>query len=342
MRAIQLSEPGRFLTIEVAEPAAPRQGEALVAVRRVGVCGTDVAAYLGKMPFIRYPLIPGHELGVEVIAVGADVWNVKIGDRCSVEPYLNCGECFACRRGRTNCCEKLEVLGVHTDGGLRPRFAVPARKLHPSTKLSLEQLALVETLAIGCHAVNRAQVEGDELALVVGVGPIGLAVVEFLRLARARIIVLDRSASRIDFCRRTYGIEHAIRASGDVRDVTAIQAITGGLLPSVVFDATGSKDSMGEAFNYVAHTGKLVFVGIVNGDVSFSDPLLHRREITVYASRNALPQEFRWIIEQIEAGRIDTQPWITHRTSFAEFVDVFPSFTRSETGVVKAMVELGG
>jgi alcohol dehydrogenase len=342
MRAIQLREPGKLARLEIEEPSAPGEGEALVAVRRVGICGTDIAAFLGKMPFIRYPLIPGHELGVEVVAVGAGVRNVTIGERCSVEPYLNCGKCFACLRGRTNCCEKLEVLGVHTDGGLRPRFVVPARKLHPSATLTLEQLALVETLAIGCHAVNRAQVEGDEWALVIGVGPIGLAVVEFLRLARARIIVLDRNADRLQFCRRTYGIENAIQASGDGNDVAAIQKVTGGMLPSVVFDATGSQKSMCEAFNYVAHTGKLVFVGIVNADVSFSDPLLHRRELTVYASRNGLPHEFRWIIEQIEAGRIDTRPWITHRAGFDELIDVFPSYTRPETGVVKAMVELGG
>jgi 2-desacetyl-2-hydroxyethyl bacteriochlorophyllide A dehydrogenase len=342
MNAIQLKEPGKLSTIEIQEPQAPKVGEALVTVRRVGICGTDIAAYLGKMPFVRYPLILGHELGVEVVAVGASVTNVKVGDRCSVEPYLNCGECFACWRGRTNCCEKLDVLGVHTDGGMRPRFVVPARKLHPSSKLSLEQLALVETLAIGCHAVNRAQVERDEWALVIGVGPIGLAVVEFLRLAGARIIALDKNADRLDFCRRTYGIQNAIQASGDRGEVAAVQQITGGSLPSVVFDATGSAQSMCDAFTYVAHTGKLVFVGIVNGDVSFSDPLLHRREVTLYASRNALAHEFRWIIAQIEAGRFDTRPWITHRTAIDGLIEVFPSYTRPETGVVKAMVELGG
>ena len=340
MKAIQLREPGKFSTIEIPEPGTPLEGEALVAVRRVGICGTDIAAYLGKMPFVRYPLILGHELGVDVVAVGDGVTNVSVGDRCSVEPYLNCGECFACRRGRTNCCERLEVLGVHTDGGMRPRLVVPARKLHPSPKLSLEQLALVETLAIGCHAVNRAQVERNEWALVIGVGPIGLAVLEFLRLAGARIIVLDRNAARLEFCRSTYGIEHAIQFNADGSELAAIQKSTGGTLPSAVFDATGSQQSMNTAIHFVAHTGKLVCVGIVNGEISFSDPLLHRREITVYASRNALSYEFRWIIEQIEAGRIDTRPWITHRTGFDGLIEAFPAYTRPETGVVKAMIEV--
>src|SRR6476661_10615178 len=155
MKAIQLAEPKQFRVIDVPEPPAPGAGEAIVRVFRVGVCGTDYSGYLGKMPFFSYPRIPGHELGVEVVAVGQGVTNVKPGDRCSVEPYINCQDCFPCRKGNSNCCENLQVLGVHTDGGMRPRFAVPARKLHPSEKLTVDQLALVETLAIGCHAVNR-------------------------------------------------------------------------------------------------------------------------------------------------------------------------------------------
>lgn len=340
MHAIQLQQPGEFHTIDLPEPAEPGPGQALVRVHRIGICGTDIAGYLGKMPFYSYPRIPGHELGVEVVAIGPSVANVKPGDRCSVEPYLNCGDCFACRRGRSNCCQKLEVLGVHTDGGMRPRFLVPARKLHRSDKLSLEQLALVETLGIGCHAVNRAEVQPGEFVLIVGAGPIGLATLEFVRLAGAKTIVLDMNAARLDFCKRTYNIDHAVLFKGDGSELKKIEEITGGNLASAVFDATGSPQSMSNAFNYVAHTGKLVFVGIVNTDVSFNDPLLHRREMTVYASRNALPEDFRRIIELIETGRIDTRPWITHRTPFDQLIAQFPSFTRPETGVVKAMVEL--
>src|SRR6185295_12219539 len=167
MKAIQLEKPLHFRQITVPEPEQPHAGQALVRVHRVGICGSDYSGYLGKMPFYSYPRIPGHELGVEVMAVGPDVTNVKPGDRCSVEPYINCQKCSACRRGNSNCCETLEVLGVHIDGGLRPAFLVPARKLHPSTKLTLEQLALVETLAIGCHAVNRANPQPQASVLVI-------------------------------------------------------------------------------------------------------------------------------------------------------------------------------
>jgi alcohol dehydrogenase len=340
MKAVQLKHPHEFQRIDVPEPGPPRPGEALVRVHRVGICGTDLAGYLGKMPFFRYPLIPGHELGVEVIDVGAGVSHIKPGDRCSIEPYMNCGACFACLRAASNCCMKLEVLGVHTDGGLRPRLLVPARKLHASSKLTCEQLALVETLAIGCHAVERGAPSAGDWVIVIGTGPIGLATLEFVRLSGARTIVLDVNPARLDFCRKTYSPNHALLCSGDASDLKAIEEITDGNLAGIVFDATGSMQSMSNALKYVSHTGKLVFVGIVNTDVSLFDPLLHRREATVYASRNALPADFTRIIRLIEERTIDTRPWITHRTPFDRLIEQFPSFTRAETRVVKAMVEL--
>src|SRR5665213_1249948 len=186
MKAIQLEKPHAFRMIEIAEPSAPGPGEALVRVHSVGICGTDMGGFLGKMPYFSYPRIPGHELGVEVIAIGEGVTNVRAGQRCAVEPYLNCQHCYSCRCGHTNCCESNQTLGVHCDGGLRPQFLLPARKLHVSAKLNFEQLALVETLAIGCHAVHRGQPGANEHVLVIGAGPIGLSAIEFSRLSGAK------------------------------------------------------------------------------------------------------------------------------------------------------------
>lgn len=340
MKAIQLAEPRNFEIVNIDEPKKPSPGEALVRVHRVGICGTDISGYLGKMPFYSYPRIPGHELGVEVVEVGEGVRNIKPGQRCSVEPYMNCQKCFACRRGRSNCCENLQVLGVHSDGGLRPYLLVPGRKLHPSSKLTLEQLALVETLGIGCHAVNRGQPQADEFALVVGAGPIGLAVLSFLKLTGTNRIVLDLNERRLDFCKTQMGVPHTIRFRGDGSELTELQEITDGELAPVVFDATGNTKSMCQAFHYVAHTGRLVFVGIVPDEIYLPDPLFHRREMTVLATRNALPEEFRRIIGLIEEGQIDTRPWITHRTPFEELIGNFSSYIKPETGVIKAMVEV--
>jgi 2-desacetyl-2-hydroxyethyl bacteriochlorophyllide A dehydrogenase len=340
MKAISLREPKHFERIEIPETGEPGSGEALVQVHRVGVCGTDISGYLGKMPFFSYPRIPGHELGVEVLAVGGGVSNVGPGDRCSVEPYINDENSFASLRGRPNCCEKLRVLGVHTDGGLRPRFILPARKLHPSARLEWEQLALVETLAIGCHCVDRAAPLPQENLLLIGAGPIGLSVLEFARLAKARTIVLDMNQQRLDFCRDKMGVEQTLVFESEDKTIASLRELTDGNLPTIVIDATGSAASMSSAFQYVAHTGRLVYVGITTDTIQFKHPLLHAREMSVMGSRNALPGDFTRIISLIESGQIDTRPWITHRTAFDDMIGDFPSFTKPETGVIKAIVDL--
>lgn len=341
MKAISLDQPQKFRFVDIAEPAKPGPGEALVKVHRVGICGTDYGGYLGKMPFFSYPRIPGHELGVEVIAVGEGVINVAPGDRCSVEPYLNCQKCYSCRRGHTNCCEHNQTLGVMCDGGLAERYLLPARKLHISRKLTFDQLALVETLAIGAHAVNRGAPQASEHVLVIGAGPIGLSAIEFAKLSGARTIVMDMNAARLAFVREKMGVPDTIELTpgGEASAIEQLSSITNGQLADVVIDATGSNKSMAGALAYCAFAGRLVYVGITQQEVSFLHaPILHRREVSIMASRNALPPDFSRIISLIEEGQIDTVPWITHHAAFDEMIDVFPSWLKPETGVIKAVV----
>lgn len=341
MQAIQLERPFSFRTIDVDEPSAPLSGEALVRVHRVGICGTDYGGYQGKMPFYSYPRIPGHELGVEVIAVGDGVANVAPGDRCSVEPYINCQQCYSCRRGLTNCCENHQTLGVHCDGGMRARFAVPARKLHLSRTLNFDQLALVETLAIGCHAIDRGKPNAGDHVLVIGAGPIGLSAIEFARVAGATTIVIDINEARLEFCKTTMGVAHTIVAKGDGSELSALEAITGGQLADVVVDATGSNQSMSNALGYCAFGGRLVYVGITQQELSFLHaPIMHRRELSILASRNALSRDFSRIIGLIESGRINTRPWITHHARFDDMIGEFPNWLKPDSGVIKAIVDL--
>lgn len=343
MKAISLDQPQQFRQLDIPEPAAPAPGEALVRIHRIGICGTDYGGYLGKMPFFSYPRIPGHELGVEVIAVGEGVTNVQPGDRCSVEPYINCQTCYSCRRGHTNCCENHKTLGVMCDGGMCERFLVPARKLHISRKLSYDQLALVETLAIGCHAVNRGAPQPGEHVLVIGAGPIGLSVVEFARLSGARTIVMDMNAARLQFVREKMGVPDTILLTpgGEAAAIEELAKITNSQLADVVVDATGSNKSMAAALGYCAFAGRLVYVGITQQEVGFLHaPILHRREVTIMASRNALAGDFTRIISLIEDGQIDTRPWITHHAKFDEMIEVFPTWLRPESGVIKAVVEM--
>ncbi len=340
MRAIRLEEPKQFRYVDLDEPASPGPGEALVRTHRMGICGTDYSGYLGKMPFFRYPRVPGHELGVEVLEVGTGVTNVTAGARCSVEPYMNCGHCFACRKGNGNCCASLNVIGVMIDGGLCERFIIRADKLHASEKLSFEQLALVETLAIGCHACDRGAPSEGAHALIIGAGPIGLATLEFTRLTGASITVMDMVPSRLEFCRQTYGIEHTVVFQGDGSELEQMKEITGGDMYEVVTDATGNSRSMSNALQYVAHTGELVYVGITTEEIAFPHPALHRPEMTIKGSRNALPADFARIIRLIEDGTINTEPWITHRVAFDQVIENFETYTRPETGVIKAVIEV--
>ena len=341
MKALRLEKPQSWKPIEIPEPPKPGTGEALLRVHRIGICGTDISGYLGKMPFFSYPRIPGHELGVEVLAVGEGVTNIRPGDRCSVEPYLNCGHCYTCRRGHTNCCETNKTLGVMCDGGLTERIILPARKLHPSAKLNFEQLALVETLAIGCHAINRGHPKPDEHVLVIGAGPIGLSAIEFAKLAAKKTIVLDMNEQRLAFVRERMGVPDTILATGDGGELQRLAELTNGQLADVVVDATGSNKSMAQALNYCAFKGRLVYVGITQADIALPHaPALHRRELDILASRNALPGDFTRIIRLIEDDRLDTRPWITHRAAFAEVEGIFPTWLKPETGVIKAVVSV--
>jgi 2-desacetyl-2-hydroxyethyl bacteriochlorophyllide A dehydrogenase len=341
MQALVLEKPGSFGYQDVAEPAAPGPGEAIVRVEAVGICGTDYGGYRGTMPYFSYPRIPGHELSVEVVAVGDGVANVAVGDRCCVEPYLNCQACHSCQRGLTNCCEHNQTLGVHCDGGLQPLYTLPARKLHRSPQLSPAENALVETLASGCHAINRGQPTARETVLVIGAGPIGLSALEFARLAGSRVILMDMAESRLAFAREKLGVAETLLATGTPADEQAVHRMTDGRMAEMVVDATGSHQSMSSALALCSYGGRLVYVGITPQNLSFSHAaVMHRRELSILASRNALPGDFTRIVSLIEDKRLDTQPWITHRVPFHEIAGGFPTLLEPGSGVLKAVVEM--
>lgn len=338
MKAVVLSEPGRLDATERRAPAAPGADEAIIAPRRVGLCGTDYHAYAGRQNFFTYPRVLGHEIAAEVVAIGSQVTNVAVGDHCAVLPYLACHACSACLRGRTNCCERLGVLGVTMDGALCEQFTVPASSLFPAPALGDDALALVETLGIGFHAVARADVQPDELALVVGAGPVGLAVAEAARVRGARVALVDSSADRAAAAGQILGLPALVRTPNledELRD------LGDGELPTAVFDATGNADSMAASAHLVNATGSLVLVGHTAGRIHFDNPLLHRRELTILASRNALATEWPHLIELVSAGHLDALPWINRRTSLDDTPEDFVAWSQPGSGVLKGVVEIG-
>ena len=338
----------------------PLAGGALAKVKTdaVGVCGTDFHAFYGKQAFFEYPRCIGHELCVTVTEVpeGAlNPQNVKVGDVCSVEPYLHCGSCIACKQGKTNCCMNIKVMGVHVDGGLRETFHVPTHKLHPVDLAMMPggkpTVALVETLCIGCHAVNRGQVQQDEWTLIVGAGPVGMATSQFALADGGKVIALDVVQSRLDFLKAEIGVEHTVCiVPGDppASTLEKITAITGGDLPTVVFEVTGNIHSMKASFQYVSHGGHLVFVGHTKLEISYDNPLFHSREMTVMGSRNARAEDFTKCIECIQTGKVNPLPWITHTGRLETFIERdgkmeegdFMKWMQPESGVIKAVVEM--
>ena len=338
MRAIVLETPEHLRLSEIGELPAPGTGEALVRVHRIGVCGTDYHAFRGTQPFFSFPRILGHELGVEVVAVGPGVHSVTVGARCAVRPYVECGHCWPCQHGKPNCCANIQVVGVHIDGGMRELALLPASHLHAAEDLLYDQLALVEPLSVGAHAVGRAHIAAGERVLVVGAGPIGLAVTQFALLANAQVAVMDISQKRLAFVQHSMPAATVIDGQGSGLD--ALKHVLGDDLPSVVFDATGNPQSMQAAFSYVGHGGRLIFVGLFSGDVTFSDPLFHSHEMTLLSSRNALDTDFQHCITAIREGRIDLTPWITHRATLETLIEVFPHWIAPTSGIIKGIISV--
>jgi len=323
MMQVVLEAPGRFAEREAPVKKTPA-GCALVRIKKVGLCGSDYHAFFGRHPIYTYPRIVGHELSGIVVEAPANDRGIQPGDRVAIEPYVFCGVCRACRAGRTNCCEKIQVLGVHVDGGMQEFLAVPVHLLYKSTTLSLDQLALVETLGIGAHAVRRSGLQAGEEALVVGAGPIGIAAAQFALAVGASVHIVEKSEWRREFVSRM-GIACSDSAEDRVADV--------------VFDATGNAAVMAASLAHVATGGTLVYVGLTKEPIPIDDGLFHRKEVTIKASRNSCGL-FPQIMKLIDEGKIDTTHWITDRLNLSEVVGQFEDLT-TRKHLIKAMVDIG-
>jgi 2-desacetyl-2-hydroxyethyl bacteriochlorophyllide A dehydrogenase len=309
----------------------------MVRPRRVGICGTDYHILEGKHPFLKYPRVMGHELAVEVIEAPAES-GLSPGEVGVVNPYLSCGRCVACLAGKPNCCVNISVLGVHQDGGMVSLLSVPAGNLIRAQGLNMDECAMVESLSIGAHAVRRGVVTSGDKVLVVGAGPIGLGVALFARVSGAGVAVFDRDAERATTAQSIVGAT-AIVDEGD--PAAAVSTFTRGDGFDVVFDATGNQPAMEKGFEFVAHGGRYVLVGVVKGSITFMDPDFHRKEMTLFASRNATAEDFERVIAAIRNGDVPINRLITHRTSLADAVRDIPVWATQKTGLIKALIEIG-
>jgi Threonine dehydrogenase and related Zn-dependent dehydrogenases len=333
MRAISCAAPGQLALIDIERPVL-RPGWVRVGIRHIGICGTDYHIYEGKHPFLQYPRIMGHELsGVVLEANGAA--NLVDGDPVVVNPYLPCYQCPACREGRTNCCETLTVIGVHGDGGMAEEIIMPAANLYKATGLSLRDAAMVEFLAIGAHAVRRTELRPGWRVLVVGGGPIGLGVAFFARIAGAGVTILDAAPDKLAVARE-FGFGSVAL---DERDGPGFKATMASGFDAV-FDATGAIAAMNQAVGYCRNGGALTLVGVVKGTLSWEDPEIHRRELTIRASRNATRDDFDHVMASIRNGSVPTDRLATHATSFNDVPTDLPKWAHERAGLIKAIITL--
>jgi 2-desacetyl-2-hydroxyethyl bacteriochlorophyllide A dehydrogenase len=337
MDALVCSEPG-ILTLAQRPRAMRNDGEVLVRPRRVGICGTDYHIFEGKHPFLKYPRVMGHELAVEVVETPS-VSDFEPGEVLVVNPYLSCGRCIACRRGKPNCCTSISVLGVHRDGGMTGLLSLPPQNLIRAEGLDADACATVEFLAIGAHAVRRGGVGPEDRVLVVGAGPIGLGVALFARLAGAEVTLMDIDAARLNTVMALAGAKRALSANGGSRE--AVAKATGNDGFDVVFDATGNPTSIVQGFDFVAHGGRYVLVSVVKGDIAFADADFHRKEMTLLGSRNATAQDFDTVIAAIRAGQVPVGRIITHRTTLAAAARDLAVWSTQKAGLIKAVIEIG-
>jgi 2-desacetyl-2-hydroxyethyl bacteriochlorophyllide A dehydrogenase len=334
MKALVCTTPRQFDYINTEMPA-PAKGETLLKIERIGICGTDLHAFEGTQPYFNYPRILGHELAATIVETKAIGFTA--GDKVTIIPYMHCGNCIACNSGKNNCCVNMRVFGVHIDGGMREFVTVPNHALLKSEGLSIDELALIEPLAIGAHAVKRAAVTKGEFVLVIGAGPIGLGIAQFARIAGAQVIVVDVIDDRLQFCSTHAGVEHTINPlKQDV--MGALKQITSNNMPTVVIDATGNLDAINNAFAYLAHGGRYVLVGLQKEQISFSHPEFHKREATLMSSRNANVSDFEHVMESIKNGLVQPANYITHKVAFDEVATQFESLLDPNSKVVKAVV----
>lgn len=333
MKALVCEKPGELHLVERAEPQR-QAGEVKIRIARVGLCGTDFHIYAGNQPFLTYPRVLGHELAGEVVETDS-ASPLEIGQVVTINPYLPCGRCRACDTAKPNCCVNIRVLGVQIDGGMTEFVCVPETAVIPVGSLSADTAAMVEFLAIGMHAVRRAQIRVGDRVLVTGAGPIGVATALFARASGGDVSLIDTAAGRVTHARDALGFDEVHLVDQGVE--AWLQARSDGEGFDAVFDATGSAAAIEKGFAYVAHGGRYVLVSVVKDQISFSDPEFHKREMQLISSRNATRHDFQLVIDMMTAGAIPVKALQTDAFELTDLAAVVPALMARRGEVLKAI-----
>ncbi len=339
MKAFFIVSPHETELREI-DPPAPADGEVLLRVRMVGLCGSDLTSFRGANPMVTYPRIPGHEIAATVEQVSGPAGEAfAVGDNVTVSPYTSCGQCTSCRRGRPNACRGNQTLGVQRDGALTELLSVPASKLYASRKLSIKALALVEPLTVGFHAADRGQVGPDDTVAVLGCGAIGLGAVAGAAYAGARVIAVDIDDAKLAVAAAAGAAETVNSAATPLHD--ALAELTGGDGPDVVVEAIGLPQTFQAAVEEVAFAGRVVYIGYAKAPVEYQTKLFVQKELDIRGSRNAL-DDFPRVIEMLEGGRFPTEQVITRVCPLAAAGEALADWDADPAAFTKILIDVAG
>lgn len=329
--------PGDVRVENVPEPHRGR-GEALLRVRRVGLCGSDLNSYRGRNPLVSFPRIPGHEIAATIVELGEDAPpSLTVGRDVTVSPYSSCGDCPACRNGRRNACRKNQTLGVQRQGALTEYVAVPADTLFVAD-LHLDELCLVEPLTVGCHAVARAAVTAKDVVAIFGCGGVGLGAVAASAFRGATTIAMDIDDSKLEIARKA-GAAHVVHTKRqDVKE--ALAELTGGDGPDVVIEAVGLAETFRSAVELVAFTGRVVYIGYAKESVTYETRLFVQKELTLLGARNALPEDFRQVIQMLEQHRFPVEAAISTTAPMDRTPELLRAWSEDPAHFTKIMITL--
>ncbi|MBL5901930.1 zinc-binding alcohol dehydrogenase family protein [Serratia fonticola] len=335
MNTLVCLEPTRLVYQQRPVPQ-PAQDEAVLKILTVGICGTDIHAWSGQQPFFSYPRVLGHEICGEIVSVGSQVSELRVGQRVAVIPYVSCHHCGACTSGRPNCCENISVIGVHQDGGFSEFLSVPVSNLLAVDDVEPQAAALIEPFSISAHAVRRAAIEQGDHLLVVGAGPIGLGVAAIAKADGATVIVADTSAERRAHVEKMLGLItlDPLDAGFDA----ALRAQFSGMLAAKIIDATGNQHAMNHSVNLIRHGGSITFVGLFKGDLQFSDPEFHKKETTMMGSRNATKEDFIKVGRLMAAGKITAGMMLSHQFEFSTLADIYEAEVINNKQLIKGVI----
>jgi len=334
IKYIVCEEPNHFQLKQKKQPKR-KEGEALLAVKKVGICGTDLHAFKGNQPFFNYPRVLGHELGCVIIDIDENEKGIEKGDQVIVMPYIYCGKCIACKSGKTNCCQHIKVLGVHTDGGMQDTIVIPNKLLIKANDISLDQITIVEPLAIGAHAIRRAGVKKGDTVTVMGCGPIGIGIIGLCKYLGATVIALDLNESRLKVVKESFGADFTVNVLNN--PVEEIDKITNGQLSKHVIDATGNKRAIESGTDYMRHGGNYVLVGLHKGSISFAHPKIHAKETTLLCSRNATEEDFNFVTEALRKGKFNAEAYITANVSYQHILEQFDNWISPASANIKVI-----